>query len=362
MTGAHTAEALFAGHRFRIVTDPAFAPDQNTYLRAFVPEQQFLAPVCGEETSVRIRLDADLLAEQCARLAAAPSVTVVPFRAEPYRTCRLGETTWWRPCPDSCLPQDHLLARDAAGRLTVLLRPGAERGERYLMRAVRETVMRCAEDRGWSVFHAAAAALGDRGVLIAAPSGAGKTTVLTALAAHQGADMVASDRALVDAAGHQVAGVPLSVRIGGGTLAAVPAAQRGPASGTVPEVFGSPRKAALTPREFASAFGCRLLESAPLTLVVVPRLLDDDTGLQVRLLDQRRARARLAAACCTPHDEDWLEPFLARRARTEDDLAHGARTLLEHMAATMPVLEVTAGVHQPSLPARIADTVAGRLR
>ncbi|MFG3403642.1 hypothetical protein [Streptomyces sp. NPDC048142] len=360
MTGTKTATALFAGHRFHVVTDAAFDAAQARYLRAFVPEHQ-LAPPCGEETAVRVRHDAALFQERMVSVAGAASLTVVPFRGEPYRRCQLDEVTWWRPAPDTHLPPDHLYARDAAGRQTVLLKPGAERGERYLMRVVREVVLRCSESRGWTSFHAAAAALDDRGVLIAAPSRAGKTTVLTALAAHHGADLIASDRALVTADAGMVAGVPISVRIGGGTLSTLAPREGLPNSHTLPVAFGSARKAALTPHEFARAFSSRLRETAPLRLVVIPTLHDDDQTLSSRTLDAARARTTLAAVCCTPYDEDWLEPWFAVRTRPVDDLAQQATALIEHLIATVPVLAITAGVHNPGLLEKIADAVTGRL-
>lgn len=360
MTGAKTATVMFAGHRFHVVTDVAFDAVQERYLRAFVPEHQ-LAPPCGEETTVRVRHDADCFHDRMARAAGTPSLTVVPFRGEPYRSCQLDQITWWQPGPDTHLPQDHLYARDAAGRLTVLLKPEAERGERYLMRAVREVVLRCAESRGLTSFHAAAAAFDDHGVLIAAPSGAGKTTVLTALAAHHGADLIASDRALITADADAVAGVPISVRIGGGTLSAVAPRDGLPNPHTLPGAFGSTRKAALTPREFARAFSSRVQETAPLRLVVIPQLREEDLSLSSHDLGAAQARTALAAACCTPHDEDWREPWFAVRTRTVDDLARQAAALIERLIATVPVLAITAGVHSPDLLERIADTVTGRL-
>ncbi|WP_329142989.1 hypothetical protein OIU91_04670 [Streptomyces sp. NBC_01456] len=360
MTGTKTATALFAGHRFHVVTDAAFDAAQARYLRAFVPELQ-LAPSCGEETTVRVRRDAGLFQDRMVRGAGAASLTVVPFRGEPYLRCLLDEVTWWRPAPDTHLPPDHLYSRDAAGRQTVLLKPGVERGERYLMRVVREVVLRCSESRGWASFHAAAAALDDRGVLIAAPSGAGKTTVLTALAAHHGADLIASDRALVTADAGMVAGVPISVRIGGGTLSALAPREGLPSPHNLSGAFGSARKAALTPHEFARAFSSRVRETAPLRLVVVPRLRDDDQALSSRILKSARARTALAAVCCTPHDEDWLEPWFAVRTRPADDLADQAAALIDSLIATVPVLQVTAGVHSPGLVEKLADAVTGRL-
>lgn len=360
MTSAKTATMVFTGHRFRIVTDLTFDAPQERYLRTFVPEYQ-LAPPCGEETAVRVRHDANTFQNRIARAAGSPSLTVVPFRGEPYRSCQFEQITWWQPAADAHLPQDHLYARDTTGRLSVLLNPGAERSERYAMRVVREVVLRCAENRGWTSFHAAAASLDDQGVLIAAPSGAGKTTVLTALAAHHRADLIASDRALVTADADEVAGVPISVRIGGGTLSAVTAREGLPNPHTLPDAFGSTRKAALAPREFVRAFSSRVQETAPLRLVVIPQLCDEDRKLCSRILGAAQARTSLTSVCCTPDDEDWLEPWFAVRTRPVDDLARRAASAVESLIATVPVLAITAGVHSSNLMERIADAVAGRL-
>ncbi|GAA1940154.1 hypothetical protein [Kitasatospora viridis] len=361
MIGFDTVAVFFAGHRFRLAIDHYSNPAQEKYVKEFGPEHA-LAPSCGEETRIRIQHDESRFAEQLVSLAASRSVTVVPFRGEPYLACRRGQVAWWCPVPDSLLRPDHLYARDATGRLTILLRPGAERGERYVMRVVREVALRCAEHRGWAVFHAAAAALTDFGVLVAAPSGAGKTTVLTALATHLRADLVASDRAAIAPDAGTVMGIPLSVRIGGGTLAAVSPRKGLPHAGTLPKVFGSAHKVALTPREFAAAFGCRVRETVPLRLIVVPRLHDDGTSLRVTALRAAQARSRLTDACCTPYDEDWLKPWFADRLRPVGDLARQATTIADRLVATVPVIEITVGVHQPDLLARIADAIAGKLR
>jgi len=229
------------------------------------------------------------------------------------------------------------------------------------MRVVREVVLRCAEHRGWTSFHAAAAALAGHGVLIAGPSGAGKTTVLTALAAHHGADLIASDRALTTADAGAVVGVPISVRIGGGTLSALNPRQGLPGSHRPPDTFGSVRKAALTPHAFARVFSVRVREMAPLQLVVIPRLRDDDRSLSSHVPGAAQARAALATACCTPHDEDWREPWFADRTRTVDDLTRRAADTLDRLIATVPAMTITAGVHRPGLLERIADAVTRRL-
>ncbi|MFR9722016.1 hypothetical protein ACL02R_01425 [Streptomyces sp. MS19] len=360
--GSAPARAAFAGHRFTIHAEDGFGLNQWDYLLSFLPHTGS-APVCGQVTDIRVRSSHDLFHDRASWLAAAPGQTVTPFRDEPYQRVRLGEVTWWCPAPGSGLRPDHLYAKDGQGRVHIVLRPEAERGERYLMRVIREIVLRCGEHRGWIAFHASATAIAGAGVLIPGPSGAGKTTVLAALAAHARADLIASDRALVTEDAARVVGVPLSVRIAGGTLAAL---DRGalalPHPGhRLPGGFRAVRKAAFAPRDFAYAAHARVRESAPLALVVLPRLSDDDQPLTVAFPRSGGLLSQLAAACCTPHDEDWLQPWFAERTRSLGDLRRGADAVLGAMAAGVPVMTLTAGVRTPHLMERIADAITGRL-
>ncbi|MEU8543047.1 hypothetical protein AB0C52_24190 [Streptomyces sp. NPDC048717] len=360
MNGRSRTTIPFAGHLFHLDIDEAFSIDQGVHLLNFVPE---IAPAwpCGQATHILVHHSEDLFRDRTARLAATPSTRVVPFRGEPYLLSRIGQVRWWRPDPASHLPTDHLYAKDVQGRLHIVLRSDTDRGERYALRVIRETVLRCAEHRGWAAFHAAAAAVGGQGVLMAGASGAGKTTVLAALAAHRRADLVGSDRVLVTAAAQSVVGVPVSVRIAGGTLGALPPSRSLPPAGLLPSDFGTARKASCTPHDFAHAFGARVRESAPLRLVVLPRLSDDDQEMSIALRGPVSARAALKAACCTPHDEDWLHPWFAGRTRPVSELAGQADALVSDLVARVPVMTLTAGVHTPHLLERIADAVTRRL-
>ncbi|MGC5264062.1 hypothetical protein ACPXCO_23890 [Streptomyces cyaneofuscatus] len=351
--------AAFAGHRFHIRTDDTFLIEQRGHLLSFAPYPDSAAP-CGQHTEIRVRHSADLFHDRMARLRTAPSRQVTPFRGEPYLLTNLGGVCWWRPHPEH-LPQDHLYAKDAAGGLHVVLDPGADRGERYLMRVIREVVLRCAENRGWALFHAAAAVVDEHGVLIAGPSGAGKTTVLTALAAHRRAHLVASDRAAVIEGAHSVVGVPISVRMARGTLAAIAPHENLPPHELLPASFGTTRKAACTPWDFARAFAARVRGSAPLSLLVLPQLSDDRREVHAEFLPAEMARDLLAAVCCTPHDEDWQHPWFADRTRSLDSLSGQAADVVRDLVAKVPVIAVSAGVHTPQLLERLADAVTRRL-
>ncbi|MER7149657.1 hypothetical protein [Streptomyces lydicus] len=360
MTSASTmTSVIFAGHRFDIEVEKDFAVEQRAHLRNFATESMPSAH-CGQLSGVRVHHNRELFVDRASRLQMVPTLSVEPFRGEPY-LWGVGEVDWWRPDPRSHLFKDHLYAQDSTGRLHIVLHPEGYRGERYLLRVIREVVLRCGEDRGWTAFHAAAAAVAGQGVLIAGPTTAGKTTVLAALACHRRADLVASDRALLTENAADVVGVPLSIRIAGGTLSALTPREALPPHRLLPREFGTDRKASCTPRDFASAFSAQVRETAPLRLVILPQLCDDDTPLTIQRLDDETAWAELAAACCTPDDEDWLHPWFSCRSRSVESLHAQADQALADLVAMAPVFRVTAGVRTPHLLERLADTVVRRL-
>ncbi|MEU9123522.1 hypothetical protein AB0C96_27240 [Streptomyces sp. NPDC048506] len=361
MTRARTlAPVAFAGHHFEIEVDEDFAVEQSAHLHSFTAELDPAQP-CGQFTDIRVRHNRELFVDRATRLQTVWRVRVEPFRGEPYLWSHVGDVDWWRPDPRSHLPQDHLYALDASGRVHIVLRPDAHRGERYLLRVIREAVLRCGESRGWTAFHAAAATVEGHGVLIAGPTTAGKTTVLAALACHRRADLVASDRALITQNATDVVGVPLSIRIAGGTLSALTPRESMPPHRVLPRDFGTEQKASCTPQHFASAFAAKVRETAPLRAAILPQLSDDDTDLSIQCLDAQTARAELASACCTPDDEDWLHPWFAYRTRPVESLCAQAEQALDDLVAKVPVFRLAAGVHIPHLLERLADTIARRL-
>lgn len=362
MTRRHECPVWFAGHGFDLDIDDSFRSTQLAHLAGFLPAPSS-APTCPHPpTRIVVRHDPGQIDDRLHALRKMPSRTIVAFRGEPYRCRKVGDVSWWSPSPDVNLPEDHLYAREPTGPVHVLVRPGAERGERYLMRVIRETVLRCQEERGWAVFHAAATAVGDRGILIAGPSGAGKTTVLTALAAHAGADLIASDRAAVTDGAAFVVGAPLSVRIAAGTLSAVPADTSLTRTPLPPAVFGSGFKVAVSPADFGRAFGTSVVETAALRLVLLPRLTDDGRRPTALALGADTARRLLTSACCTPRDEDWLCPWLADRPVSIESLAEQATRLIDSVVASVPVIRLQAGVRSGHLMAQISDLILRTIR
>lgn len=247
---------------------------------------------------------------------------------------------------------------------------GTARPHRYPIRLVREAMLRTYEDAGGVIFHAAGVDVGGAAVMVCGPRGAGKTTMTAGLLRLSGAGLLSNDR-LVPYQGDHVVAVPLPVPTGRGTIQAFPELERlvrretadGSALDRMPADFGSTAKHAFTARQFAEAFGGRLIARSTPGLVVVPRLADTDEPARARRLPVAQARRIIAANCFTPRDEFWVRPWLVPRRRTDEQLDDQASAAIEYLAATVPCIEVSFGVRNPvSDLARTLENLMGGVR
>lgn len=247
---------------------------------------------------------------------------------------------------------------------------GTARAHRYPIRLVREAMLRTYEDAGGVIFHAAGVDVGGAAVMVCGPRGAGKTTVTAALLRFSGAALLSNDR-LVAYQGDRVVAVPLPVPTARGTIQAFPELERlvrrttanGSELDRMPADFGSMVKHAFTARQFAEAFGARLISRSALRLVVVPRLADTDEPAHARRLSVPEARHIVAANCFTPRDEFWARPWLVPRQSTDEQLSRQASAAIENIAASVPCIEVSFGVHNPIGDlARILEQATGGVR
>jgi hypothetical protein len=247
---------------------------------------------------------------------------------------------------------------------------GTARPHRYPIRLLREAMLRTYEDAGGVIFHAAGVDVGGNAVMLCGPRGAGKTTMTAALLRSPGAALLSNDRLVVYQGDHVVA-VPLPVPTARGTIQAFPELDRlvrrtaidGSELTGMPADFGSTAKHAFTARQFARAFGARLVSRSALRLVVVPRLAHTGEPASTRRLSVPEARHLVAANCFTPHDEFWVQPWLVPRHSTNYQLNHHASVAIHHIASAVPCIEVSFGVHNPiSDLTRILEDATGGIR
>ena len=129
----------------------------------------------------------------------------------------------------------------------------------------------------------------------------------------------------------------------------------------MPADFGSTVKHAFTARQFAQAFRADLVSASVLRLVVVPQLADTRQPARLRRLSEAQARQVVAANCFTPRDEFWVRPWLIPRQQADELLRRQANAAIQHVAATVPCIELSFGVRNPITDlARVLDkTVRG---
>jgi len=341
----------------------------SSALASYVLDYLPVPRLCAAEPVFAIQLcsDGDALDRIARILRAMPGSDVTPFRDVVYRAHACDAVTWFDVVRDD---KDGLVGRYVIGwngrTALVVVHPGVARPERLAVRVARELILRWHENRQAIVFHAAGVARGDRGLLIAGHSGAGKTTSLL-LAADRGGTLLSNDRMLVSPAPERwtLVGVPLPVRIGRATIEGIPKLQRflgaaalarpqllGQDPALLPIEFASSKKIELTPRELATVLGGSVACAAPLHAIVLPELGQDERPAWCERASVAQARAALEASCFTPEDETWLSPWLLPRA-SRALLAEAARATCEALAASVPAYRVGLGVQARA---------AGRLR
>ncbi|PZH16435.1 hypothetical protein C1I97_06515, partial [Streptomyces sp. NTH33] len=234
-------------------------------------------------------------------------------------------------------------------------------------RHLREMGYRLAEDRGWVCFHASAAVLDGRGVLIPGNSGSGKSSLALALATADSGAFLANDRTLTACSpgrSPRAIALPGPIRLNGGTLHALGLDQVAdwnltrskPAHDTDWQSFRGDSKLHVLPAEWAEHTGTPLTAEAAVHAIVFPDILPDSHTLTLDPLPPEEARKRLAAQCMSPHDDVYTDDWLDTRSSPITDLTRTASRVLDtlaqltaftlHFGTGTPYADVTAAVHR----------------
>lgn len=249
-------------------------------------------------------------------------------------------------------------AVDRAARSVAILSPENNASARTaLMRVVREIAMNRARSDGGVFLHAAAIAVGERGLLIAGEKGAGKTTVLLHLLRETGADYVANDRVLlVSPDGATARGMPTIVTVRPRSLAFVPGLQAALVARsfhylrTLAEAAADARpprpwaddSVGLSPAQVCALLGVeRRAECIPCALLF-PRITTESGGAHLRELTPGEAVARLRRALLSAGLAKHTSDLVAFR----DDPPAGeepVEEMLHAVAARVPCMECRLG-------------------
>jgi hypothetical protein len=234
-----------------------------------------------------------------------------------------------------------------APRVSPRARIGLMRVVRERLTSTRASVEACLD------LHAAAFAIKGRAVIVAGARRAGKTSVLChALAS--GAGLIANDRVFVcvgDADMMTAEGVPTLVSIRPGTLSTFPtlrlAADERPALRHSAEDFGadgpaSGRDFSLSPRQLAARLGATCVARAPVSVVVFPEIVDDESAWTIDTASANDVAARLAA-CIYGSGHSTVRTVFAGVGHEPPPADHPAPDRLARLAATTRVVRLRLG-------------------
>ncbi len=356
---------------FAITAPSAWLPAQREYLSGFLTAP----PGELDLGAFRIRVHTDDTAFR--RIVRTIAHSPATSRVEPVPGLVMNESV--QPTGLRCYvvdmddvehqPGSYAVAAQGQ-HIDLFIHSSTPRPHRYPIRLIREAMLRSYEDADGVIFHAAGVDVGGTGVMICGPRGAGKTTIMATLVRSTGAALLSNDRLIAHQGDHVVA-VPLPVPTARGTIEAFPElehlARRATAEpvelGRMPADFGSTVKHAFTARQFAQAFRTDLVSSSVLRLVVVPQLADTCQPARLRRLSEAEARQVVAENCFTPRDEFWVRPWLIPRQKADELLGRQASAAIQHIAATVPCIEVSFGVRNPITDlARTLDEILRRIR
>jgi hypothetical protein len=195
--------------------------------------------------------------------------------------------------------------------VTIVSAPGNRDVRSALFSVVRELATNHAQRAGDLLLHASVFAVDGRGVVIAGPKKAGKTTLLVRALHRGGAEYVANDRVLITAeACPRAVGVPTVVRLRRGTLDLFPALARSlDAAGyqhrlTLAEAADDPGPRPASPggaRRVSHAQLCRVMgvgarSECAIAALVFPRITEEPGEFALRPLARDEVVARLEGA------------------------------------------------------------------
>jgi hypothetical protein len=264
----------------------------------------------------------------------------------------------------------------ASRTVTVLTEPGTADGRISLMRVVRELSMNRAQRRGGLLLHAAAMAIGDRGIVITGPKGAGKTSLLIHALRARSARYVSNDRVVVPAAGRPSAtGVPTIVALRRGTLDLFPSlAARAAASGyayrlTLEEALAAgarPADPRGKPDSLSPAQLCRLLDvpalaCSEIAAIVFPRVTGESGTLALRWLTEAEVEEEIPDMLFGVRGGRFTSSVFADPADPPPDLG----ALVERcrdLASRLPCLECRLGLEAFDAGGAADDLIAAILR
>ena len=261
--------------------------------------------------------------------------------------------------------------------VTLLTEPGNADGRIALMRILRELGINRAQRRGGLLLHAAAMAVGDRGIVITGPKGAGKTSLLIHALRARSARYVSNDRVVVTgAAGRPSAtGVPTIVALRRGTLDLFPSlAARAAASGyayrlTQGEALAAGSRSADPggkPDSLSPAQLCRLLDvpslaCSQIAAIVFPRVTGEPGTFALRRLTEAEVVEEIPDMLFGVRGGRYTSSLFVDPADPPPPDLDALTERCRNLASRLPCVECRLGLEAFDAPAAADDLIAAIL-
>lgn len=238
--------------------------------------------------------------------------------------------------------------------------------DRVVLRLVRGIAGRCLITAGWVALHAAAALTPAGLIVLAGPSGAGKTTaLLRLLTSRLGTAFVTNDKIYltISTDGVHARALPTSLAVRPDTIAMVPGLSDLVTQVALSHVdnhparVGADRRTHVPPGQLADAFGVPLHPSG--LVVAIVALSYHATGLSWW---RRTGPSHAWDAVSSCYLADWFidEPHERSRPQVAPALLRAAQhTTLRRIASAVPVIELATGADTPRALRAIVTELAG---
>lgn len=259
-----------------------------------------------------------------------------------------------------------LIFQRVGGAIDIICRAPDPGARLRLMRVIRELAMGAAQRAGGRFLHAAALTVGGRGLVIAGPREAGKTSLLTYLLSSLDAGFLSNDRLLVPPGEGSVRlqGMPTIVSIRDGTLSMLPELQRALDADaywsrltleecrdgfTHPGRRSRQGRTGISPAQYCRLMGCTPQREGIAAAMLFPQQTGRPGGISLRALEPAEMRHRLPDALfghIGPHSlSEVFTPEIDFPARAPSD-----RELFDRLSRNVPGFVCTLGTDAYSSP------------
>lgn len=236
--------------------------------------------------------------------------------------------------------------------------------ENKLWCIIREIVHRNTEDRGGIMLHSACLSFdNDRGMLILGGKGAGKTTLATTLLEYNDYYFTSNERMLVRKEDKKALSIHYPLRFG----------IRNVINNTVLyqyilknynkltrkqnvtlemiEEYNKNKelkenniyKIELEIEEYLECFNKKYRPIVEPVILIVPEISSEFDGYNIKILNKEEIYNVIKEQCYTPYDKTWIEPWIEKRMKSNEDIEISANKLITDIANKVMGIKIKFG-------------------